>query len=88
MDMSAGYAKSVKKEGHAPRAVICYDPFHCVTLATKALDAVRRAHWQEMRRADKHASKRFTAWNKPPSLGQQLFHADFRHRRSDSCSPP
>jgi transposase len=26
MDMSAGYAKSVSKENHAPRAVICYDP--------------------------------------------------------------
>ncbi len=25
MDMSAGYAKSVRKEGHAPQAVICYD---------------------------------------------------------------
>jgi stage III sporulation protein AE len=36
MDMSAGYAKSVKKEGHAPQAVICYDPFHVVALATKA----------------------------------------------------
>ena len=59
MDMSAGYAKSVKKEGHAPQAVICYDPFHVVALATKALDAVRRAHWQEMRRADEQAAKRF-----------------------------
>jgi len=59
MDMSAGYAKSVRKEGHAPQAVICYDPFHVVALATKALDAVRRAHWQEMRRADEQAAKRF-----------------------------
>lgn len=37
MDMSAGYAKSVAKEGHAPRAVICYDPFHVVALVTRAL---------------------------------------------------
>jgi transposase len=37
MDMSAGYAKSVRKEGHAPSATICYDPFHVVQLATKAL---------------------------------------------------
>jgi len=59
MDMSAGYAKSVRKEGHAPQAVICYDPFHVVALATKALDAVRRAHWQEMRRVDEQAAKRF-----------------------------
>ena len=39
---------SVRKEGHAPTAVICYDPYHVVALGTKALDAVRRAHWQEM----------------------------------------
>ncbi len=49
MDMSAGYAKSVKKEGHATKAIICYDPFHVVALGTKALDTVRRQQWQEMR---------------------------------------
>jgi transposase len=59
MDMSAGYAKSVKKEGHAPKAVICYDPFHVVALATKALDTVRRQVWQDMRRLDQQAAKRF-----------------------------
>jgi transposase len=59
MDMSAGYAKSVKKEGHAPRAVICYDPFHVVALATKALDQVRRSVWQDMRRLDAGAARRF-----------------------------
>jgi transposase len=59
MDMSAGYAKSVRKDGHAPTAVICYDPFHVVVLGTRALDAVRRQHWQEMRRVDEGAAKRF-----------------------------
>ena len=57
MDMSAAFAKSTT--GHAPQAVICYDPFHVVALATKALDAVRRAHWQELRRADPEAARRF-----------------------------
>jgi transposase len=59
MDMSAGYAKSVAKAGHAPTAVICYDPFHVVALATKALDTVRRTVWQDMRRLDETAAKRF-----------------------------
>ena len=59
MDMSAGYAKSVRKEHHAPKAVICYDPYHVVALATKALDRVRRQHWQEMRRVDEGAARRF-----------------------------
>ena len=59
MDMSAGYAKTVAKEGHAPQAVICYDPFHVVALATKALDKVRREVWQEMRTLDEQAARRF-----------------------------
>jgi transposase len=59
MDMSAGYAKSVQEPGHATKAIICYDPFHVVSLGTKALDTVRRQHWQEMRIADEQAAKRF-----------------------------
>ena len=59
MDMSAGYAKSVRKPGHGTKATICYDPFHVVALGTKALDTVRRQHWQEMRRADATSAKRF-----------------------------
>lgn len=59
MDMSAGYAKSVKKEGHATKAVICYDPFHVVALATRALDRVRREVWNDLRRVDAAAARRF-----------------------------
>ena len=59
MDMSAGYAKSVRKPGHAEKAVICYDPFHVVALGTKALDTVRRQHWQQMRSADAVGARRF-----------------------------
>ena len=59
MDMSAGYAKSVAREGHAPQAVICYDPFHVVALATRALDSVRRQVWQDMRWTDEAAARRF-----------------------------
>lgn len=60
MDMSAGFAKSVSADGHAPKAVICYDPFHVVQLATKALDQVRRAVWRELRALpDKELAKRF-----------------------------
>jgi transposase len=59
MDMSAGYAKSVREKGHAPKAVICYDPYHVVALGNRALDKVRRSHWQEMRLVDPTAAKRF-----------------------------
>ena len=60
MDMSAGYAKSVAKPGHAPTAIVCYDPFHVVALATKALDQVRREVWNDLRRLpDQSVAKRF-----------------------------
>lgn len=59
MDMSAAYAKSVAKPGHAPQAKIAYDPFHVVALASKALDDVRREAWNDMRRVDETAAKKF-----------------------------
>lgn len=58
MDMTGGYAKSVRR--YAPQAVICIDNYHVVQLATKALDEVRREHWNELRRAgDPDAAKQF-----------------------------
>ena len=48
MDMTGGYAKSVRQ--HAPQAEIVIDNYHVVALATKALDEVRREHWNELRR--------------------------------------
>jgi transposase len=60
MDMGPAFAKSVRKEGHAPQAAICIDPFHVVALATKALDEVRRDVWQQLRRLDDQSfAKRF-----------------------------
>jgi transposase len=60
MDMGPAYEKSARKEGHATKAIICYDPFHVVQLGTKALEKVRRAAWQEMRTLpDQSLAKRF-----------------------------
>jgi len=58
MDMTGGYAKSVRE--HGPQAVICIDNYHVAQLATKALDEVRREHWNELRRAgETDAAKQF-----------------------------
>jgi transposase len=58
MDMGEGYAKSVR--ANAPQAVICIDNFHVVQLASKALDEVRREHWNELRHTgDTGAAKQF-----------------------------
>ena len=58
MDMTGGYAKSVRE--HAPQATIVIDNYHVVALATKALDEVRREHWNELRHAgETGAAKQF-----------------------------
>jgi transposase len=43
IDMSGGYKKAVA--ARAPAATVCFDPFHVVALANKALDQLRRALW-------------------------------------------
>ena len=54
MDMTGGYAKSVRK--HAPQATIVIDNYHVVQLATQALDEVRREYWNELRHAGESAA--------------------------------
>lgn len=58
MDMGPAFAKSTRE--HAPNATICYDPFHAVKLVTDALDTVRRATWNELRKLpDQDAARKF-----------------------------
>jgi transposase len=42
-------------EQHCPNATICLDPFHVVEWATSALDKVRRAIWNDVRRSGQKA---------------------------------
>lgn len=57
-----------------PQAVICLDAFHVVAWATKALDAVRRGAWNQLRAAGDTAaakSMKHTRWallKNPPEL--------------------
>lgn len=58
MDMGPAYTKAVRDR--APRAVICFDPFHVVKLACDALDTLRRKVWQAARALpDKLIAKTF-----------------------------
>ena len=45
IDMSAGYENAVRDA--LPEAEVCFDPFHVVALAGRAVDDVRRAEWRE-----------------------------------------
>ena len=49
MDLGPAFLKSVRKEGHAPQAIVCADVFHLVKLVGDALDVVRRDLWQQLR---------------------------------------
>ncbi len=58
MDLGPAYAKAVR--ARAPQAVLCFDPFHVVKLATDALETVRRQVWQAARTLpDKRIAKTF-----------------------------
>ena len=60
MDMGAAFEKSARKEGHATKAVICFDPFHVVQAGTQALEKVRRQVWQDLRKLpDQESARRF-----------------------------
>jgi len=43
IDMSGGYEKAVRAA--LPDAALCFDPFHVVALAGRAVDDVRRTEW-------------------------------------------
>lgn len=45
IDMSGGYEKAIRE--CVPRAEVCFDPFHVVQLAGRALDELRRQQWRE-----------------------------------------
>ena len=75
MDMTGGYAKSVHT--NAPQATIVIDNYHVVALASKALDEVRREHWNELRGADDPAAakafkhSRWSLLKNPEDLNDQ-----------------
>jgi hypothetical protein len=59
IDMSAPYLKAIREHDHV-HATVCFDPFHIVQLAGKALDKIRRAYWNELRdRAGPDDARRF-----------------------------
>jgi len=43
IDMSGGYEKAIRQG--LPDAEVCFDPFHVVQLAGRAVDQVRRREW-------------------------------------------
>ena len=49
IDMSGGYEKAIRD--NVPGAEVCFDPFHVVRLAQRAVDQVRRDEWNAHERS-------------------------------------
>jgi transposase len=49
IDMSGGYEKAIREA--IPHAEVCFDPFHVVRLAQRAVDQVRRDEWNAHERS-------------------------------------
>jgi transposase len=49
IDMSGGYEKAIRQA--LPHADVCFDPFHVVRLAQRAVDQVRRDEWNAHERS-------------------------------------
>jgi transposase len=63
IDMSGGYQQAIREA--IPRAEICFDPFHVVRLAQRAVDQVRRDEWNAHDRSKTPAGKwiKGTRWS-------------------------
>ncbi|MCA1678873.1 MAG: ISL3 family transposase [Actinobacteria bacterium] len=63
IDMSGGYEKAIRER--IPDAEICFDPFHVVALASRAVDEVRRDEWNAHERSHTPKGKwiKSTRWS-------------------------
>ena len=63
IDMAGGYAKAIRAS--VPEAEICFDPFHVVRLAQRAVDQVRRDEWNAHDRSHTKTGKwiKGTRWS-------------------------
>lgn len=80
IDMGKAYPASIAKEGHAPQAVICWDPFHVVGLASQAVDEVRREHWRKLKDADPDLAKQVKGLRWVLLKGQERLNADQKYQ--------
>jgi len=84
IDMAGGYEKAIRTS--IPNAEICFDPFHVVRLAQRAVDQVRRDEWNAHDRSRTKTGKwiKNTRWSllKSPekqSIGQLALLGEVQH---------
>jgi len=74
IDMSGGYEKAIRTS--VPHAEVCFDPFHVVRLAQRAVDQVRRDEWNAHDRSRTKTGKwiKNTRWSLLKSPDKQTVH--------------
>jgi transposase len=55
IDMSGGYQKALRER--AAHVTVCFDPFHVVALANRAIDELRRTLWNQLGKSDQGAGR-------------------------------
>jgi transposase len=74
--MSAGYEKAIRANEGVPHAQVVFDPFHVCQLASRAVDDVRRAEWNEHDKSKTKAGRwiKHSRWSllKAPERGCQI----------------
>jgi transposase len=63
IDMSGGYEQAIRQS--VPHAEVCFDPFHVIRLAQRAVDQVRRDEWNAHERSHTKQGKwiKGTRWS-------------------------
>jgi transposase len=73
VDMWVPYRNALA--ARAPQARVCFDPFHVVARANKALEAVRKQEWQQLRRSGGEArwlkQTRWAVLKRPERLSER-----------------
>ena len=83
IDMSGGYEKAIRE--NMPAAEICFDPFHVVRLAQRAVDQVRRDEWNAHERS--HTTDRQVDQGHPLVAAEVPREADVRPARAARRGP-
>lgn len=55
IDMSGGYSKALRE--HAAHVTVCFDPFHVIALANRAVDEIRRTLWNQVGKSQAGAGR-------------------------------
>jgi transposase len=87
IDMNGGYEKAIRDQGAADPGFdpeVCFDPFHVVQLAGRAVDEVRRAEWNSQGKSKTGHGRwvKSVRWSPAQSTRERIRHGLIGGRRT------